>query len=53
MYIVILSAHMSVYFMYVLYVKRSEESIKSPGIEVRDGWELTYGCVEQNPGPLK
>lgn len=42
---------MSVYYVYVWFLKRPEESITSP--EITDGCELTHGCWKLNSSPLE
>ena len=42
----IICIHAYLYHMYVWYLQRSEEGIRSPGTGVRDGYEGSCGCWE-------
>jgi hypothetical protein len=48
-----LSAWISVYQGHALYMKRPKQAIESPGTEVSDCCELSYGCWELNQSPLE
>jgi hypothetical protein len=39
--------------MYLQCPQGPEEGIRSPGIGVTNGYKLSYGCWEHNPGFLK